>query len=87
MGSQQAASIEIGGVSLAYSAAGDPKRPALILLYGWPFSRSIHDGVVEDLSDDAFVLAFDLPEIGGSRGAPPSAGWFRLPPYEDFVLV
>ncbi|TCS04581.1 alpha/beta hydrolase [Rhizobium sp. BK418] len=73
MGNQRGTSIEIGGVTLACSSAGDPKRPALVLLHGWPFSRSIYDGVIEDLSDDAFVLAFDLPDIGGSRGRPPSA--------------
>jgi pimeloyl-ACP methyl ester carboxylesterase len=73
MANQQSASVEIGGVTLAYSAAGDPKHPALILLHGWPFSRSIYDAVLRDLSDDAFVLAFDLPDVGGSRGAPPSA--------------
>ncbi|MBB3589915.1 pimeloyl-ACP methyl ester carboxylesterase [Rhizobium sp. BK529] len=73
MGNQRGRSIEIGGVTLACSSAGDPQRPALVLLHGWPFSRSIYDGVIEDLSDDAFVLAFDLPDIGGSRGPPPSA--------------
>ena len=73
MGKLTGASIKVDGVTLAYSAAGDPKRAALILLHGWPFSRSIYDETVEALSDGAFVLAFDLPDIGGSRGAPSSA--------------
>jgi len=64
---------EVSGVQLAVSVAGDPDRPALILLHGWPHSREIYDGVLEELGKRYFTLAFDLPEIGGSRGAPPSA--------------
>jgi pimeloyl-ACP methyl ester carboxylesterase len=33
----------------------------------------VYDGVVDALADDHFVLAFDLPAIGDSRGAPRSA--------------
>lgn len=64
---------EVGGVQLAVSVAGDPDRPALILLHGWPHSRDIYDGVLDEFGKRYFTLAFDLPEIGGSRGAPPSA--------------
>jgi pimeloyl-ACP methyl ester carboxylesterase len=65
-------SISIGDVTLAVSTAGNPKNPALILLHGWPFSRRIYDGVVDELSTGSFVLAFDLPNVGDSRGVPPS---------------
>src|SRR5436190_330454 len=65
--------IEIGGMKLAASVAGDPDRPALILLHGWPHSREIYNGVLDEFGKQYFTLAFDLPEIGGSRGAPPSA--------------
>lgn len=65
--------VETSGMKLAVSMAGDPDRPALVLLHGWPHSRKIYDGVIEQLGTRYFTLAFDLPEIGESRGTPPSA--------------
>ncbi|RVB69265.1 alpha/beta hydrolase [Mesorhizobium sp. M7A.F.Ca.CA.002.03.2.1] len=65
--------LEAGDMQLAVSTAGDPRRPALILLHGWPHSRNIYDGVLDELGTRYFTLAFDLPEIGESRGTPPSA--------------
>ncbi|MEO6394313.1 MAG: alpha/beta hydrolase [Devosia sp.] len=65
--------IKVEDVELAATIAGDPSKPGLVLLHGWPQSRAVYDGVVDALGEDFFVLAFDLPEIGGSRGAPKSA--------------
>jgi pimeloyl-ACP methyl ester carboxylesterase len=65
--------VEIEGLSLGLLSAGDPVKPALVLLHGWPQSKEVYDRVVDSLADDHFVLAFDLPEIGDSRGAPSSA--------------
>ncbi|HEX6705846.1 MAG TPA: alpha/beta hydrolase [Albitalea sp.] len=64
---------EYNGLSLAFLSAGDPARPALLLLHGWPQSKEVYDQVVDPLAAEHFVLAFDLPAIGDSRGAPPSA--------------
>jgi pimeloyl-ACP methyl ester carboxylesterase len=65
--------IEYGGLQLGLLTAGDPTKPCLLLLHGWPHSKEVYDLVVDELGSDHFVLAFDLPAIGGSRGAPPSA--------------
>jgi pimeloyl-ACP methyl ester carboxylesterase len=65
--------VEVEGLSLGLLAAGDPSKPALVLLHGWPQSKEVYDSVVDRLADHHFVLAFDLPEIGDSRGAPISA--------------
>src|SRR5262245_44630191 len=59
-------------ITIAASVAGTARRPALLLLHGWPQSRALYDGVLESLSADFFVLAPDLPEIGDSRGGPAS---------------
>lgn len=69
----RAATIECGGLALTASLAGDSSKPGLILLHGWPQSREVYDQVIDELGSDHFVLAFDLPDIGDSRGAPPSA--------------
>jgi pimeloyl-ACP methyl ester carboxylesterase len=65
--------IPVGDLQLSARVAGDKSRPALILLHGWPQSSRIFDDVIGDLAGDSFVLAFDLPGIGDSHGAPPSA--------------
>src|SRR5204863_5155571 len=65
--------IEMKGCSLGVLTAGDPAQPALVLLHGWPQCKQVYDQVVDALGEDHYVLAFDLPAIGTSRGAPPSA--------------
>jgi pimeloyl-ACP methyl ester carboxylesterase len=64
--------VKVGGLTLAYREAGNPRNPALILLHGWPHSSALYAGVVGDLAHDSWVLVFDLPGIGESRGAPSS---------------
>lgn len=54
------------GVDLAFRAAGDPARPALLLLHGVPSSSLTFRQVIEPLSRDAFVVAPDLPGSGES---------------------
>ncbi|TIQ36293.1 MAG: alpha/beta hydrolase [Mesorhizobium sp.] len=65
--------IPVGRLNIAASRAGDAKKPALILLHGWPHSRALYDGVLDALSVNFYVLAPDLPNIGDSNGAPSSA--------------
>lgn len=61
----------IDGLTLSYRCAGDPRSPWLVLLHGWPLSKSIYDPVLDELGkDDAHAIAFDLPGIGGSFGVP-----------------
>jgi pimeloyl-ACP methyl ester carboxylesterase len=65
--------IEHDGLTLGLLAGGTPAKPALVLLHGWPHSKEVYDQVMADLAVDHFVLSFDLPAIGDSRGAPRSA--------------
>jgi pimeloyl-ACP methyl ester carboxylesterase len=65
--------VQHDGLTLGVIGAGAPSRPALMLLHGWPHSKELYDGVVDELATDQFVLAFDLPAIGDSSGAPRSA--------------
>jgi len=66
-------SIEFEGLKLGALVGGDRQKPALVLVHGWPQSKEVWDAIIDDLASDHFVLAFDLPEIGDSRGAPRSA--------------
>ena len=65
--------IEHGSLRLGLSRAGDPSKPGLVLLHGWPHSKELYELVLEELGAEHFALAFDLPAIGDSRGAPRSA--------------
>ena len=65
--------VAAGSIELGFRAAGTSENPALVLLHGWPHSSALYEGVLEELAADRFVLAFDLPAIGASRGLPSSA--------------
>ncbi|TKR29601.1 alpha/beta hydrolase [Luteimonas gilva] len=67
------ARVAVDSIELSARTAGDREHPALVLLHGWPHSSALYDGVLEALAADRFVIAFDLPAIGASRGLPPSA--------------
>jgi pimeloyl-ACP methyl ester carboxylesterase len=59
--------LETYGLTLTASASGSIDQPTLLLLHGWPHSRSLYEGVLEPLSADFFVVAPDLPGIGESQ--------------------
>lgn len=54
------------GTDLAFRTAGDPGRPALVLLHGFPSSSRTFRNVIAPLSQVAFVVAPDLPGFGAS---------------------
>ena len=55
------------GVDLAFRAAGDKTRTALVLLHGFPSSSRMFREVSEPLSHLAYVVAPDLPGFGASE--------------------
>jgi len=75
--------VDVDDLRLAARSAGDPSTPGLVLLHTWPQSGCAYEGVVDALGSDHFVLAFDLPGIGGSAGSPASAEKAEL---ADIVL-
>ncbi len=44
-----------------------------MLLHGWPQTGLAWEGVLPDLGQDFYALAFDLPGVGDSEGAPQSS--------------
>ncbi len=51
--------------TLNYEERGD--GPLLVLVHGFPFDGSIWQAQLEGLSDEARVIALDVPGFGGSR--------------------
>lgn len=58
------------GPELSYIAAGDPSRPAVVLLHGFPNSARMFREVVPALAQAAYVIAPDLPGFGESEVLP-----------------
>lgn len=58
--------IAIEGVEVAYREAGDPARPTVLLLHGFPTSSAMFRNLIPALASDYHVLAPDYPGFGDS---------------------
>lgn len=58
--------IDVDGFEVFYREAGDPKKPALLLLHGFPTSSHMFRDLIPLLSDRFHLVAPDLPGFGMS---------------------
>jgi len=58
--------VEIDGHSIFYREAGDPGRPAILLLHGFPGSSFMFRDLIPLLSDRFHLIAPDYPGFGHS---------------------
>lgn len=71
---RQTLTLSSGG-SLSFLVAGDPSKPAILLIHGFPSSSRTFRGVIPALAEIAFVIAPDMPGFGESDVLPdPSFG-------------
>lgn len=70
MGKQELLKLEIDGAEMAVRVAGDPGKPALLLLHGFPSSSESFRDVIGALARGCRVVAPDLPGFGGSEPIP-----------------
>jgi pimeloyl-ACP methyl ester carboxylesterase len=56
----------VDGFKIFYREAGDPQKPAVLLLHGFPTSSHMFRNLIPQLADDFHVLAPDLPGFGFS---------------------
>ena len=75
MGSAARADVTYGthdadGVSIAYREAGDPSKPTVLLLHGFPTSSQMFSDLIPILDDDYHVIAPDYPGFGASDMPP-----------------
>jgi pimeloyl-ACP methyl ester carboxylesterase len=56
----------VDGVKVFYREAGDPSRPALLLLHGFPSASHMFRDLIPLLADRFHVVAPDLPGFGQS---------------------
>jgi pimeloyl-ACP methyl ester carboxylesterase len=62
--------MDVDGAALAVRVAGEPHRPALVLIHGFPSSSASFRHVIPTLARQWFVVAPDLPGFGGSQPLP-----------------
>ena len=65
-------SIAIDGVDIFYREAGDPQKPTLVLLHGYPSSSFMFHELISNLSDRFHLVAPDYPGFGNSSTPPPA---------------
>ncbi|MEM7636356.1 MAG: alpha/beta hydrolase, partial [Pseudomonadota bacterium] len=58
--------VTIDGVKVAYREAGDPSRPTVLLLHGFPTSSHMFRNLIPQLAKDYHVIAPDYPGFGAS---------------------
>ena len=56
--------VDADGVRVFYRQAGQPHRPAILLLHGFPSSSHMFRNLIPMLAEDHFVIAPDLPGFG-----------------------
>jgi pimeloyl-ACP methyl ester carboxylesterase len=56
--------VTVGGLKVFYRTAGDVKKPAVLLLHGFPTSSHMFRDLIPALADRYHVVAPDLPGFG-----------------------
>jgi len=62
--------IEVRGIKIFYREAGDPKKPTLLLLHGFPSSSHMYRELIPLLARDFHLVAPDYPGAGFSEHPP-----------------
>jgi pimeloyl-ACP methyl ester carboxylesterase len=64
--------IEVDGIKIFYREAGNPQKPTILLLHGFPSSSHMFRDLIPALDERFHVIAPDYPGMGNSE-APPAA--------------
>ena len=56
----------IDGIRIAYREAGDPAKPTILLLHGFPTSSHMFRNLIPELAANYHVIAPDYPGFGAS---------------------
>lgn len=56
--------VDVDGLNLFYREAGDPGRPTVLLLHGFPSASHMFRDLIPELADNYHVIAPDLPGFG-----------------------
>ncbi len=62
----------VDDINIFYREAGNPENPALVLLHGFPSSSHMYRNLINELSNDYYLLAPDYPGFGESSFPTPN---------------
>ncbi|MFD8231166.1 SDR family oxidoreductase [Streptomyces sp. NPDC059696] len=80
--------VRTGEVELCVAEMGDPGRPTVVLLHGYPDSKEVWSEVAARLSGRFHVVAYDVRGHGRSTAPRPLRGGFTLEKLtDDFLAV
>ncbi|MEU1051604.1 SDR family oxidoreductase [Streptomyces sp. NPDC005876] len=80
--------VRTGGVELCVAELGDPRRPTVLLVHGYPDSKEVWSEVADRLADRFHVVAYDVRGHGRSTAPRPLRGGFTLEKLtDDFLAV
>src|SRR5262250_947923 len=73
---------DVSGVKIFYREAGDPSKPTIVLLHGFPSSSYSFNDLIPLLADRFHVIAPDYPGMGYSEAPAPTV---LRPTFNDMV--
>ena len=75
---------DVAGLTLFYREAGDPSKPTIVLLHGFPSSSYQFHDLIPRLADRFHVIAPDYPGMGFSEAPAPTV---LQPTFDDVATV
>jgi len=75
---------DVAGLRLFYREAGDPSKPTIVLLHGFPSSSYAFHDLIPRLADRFHVIAPDYPGMGYSDAPAPTV---LRPTFDDVAMV
>jgi pimeloyl-ACP methyl ester carboxylesterase len=75
---------DVAGLKLFYREAGDPSKPTIVLLHGFPSSSYQFHDLIPRLADRFYVIAPDYPGMGFSEAPAPTV---LRPTFDDVATV
>lgn len=80
--------VRTGEVELCVAEMGDPRRPTVVLVHGYPDSKEVWSEVAARLAGQFHVVAYDVRGHGRSTTPRPLRGGFTLEKLtDDFLAV
>lgn len=64
--------IKVNNLDIFYREAGNPSKPTLLLLHGFPSSSRMYENLIKDLASNYHLIAPDYPGFGQSSAPKPS---------------
>jgi pimeloyl-ACP methyl ester carboxylesterase len=75
--------IGVDGLNIAYREAGDPDKPRLVLLHGWPSSSHHYRHHNPALADQFHVISPDYPGFGNNDTPDPASFPYKLDKFAE----